>query len=117
MHMGFSARFGENKWIPYAVFKIDGDKNDPILKPNELLKGGVEEGGKIADIQQFWVDERTHYRVTRNPDGSAQYLMERRMAEDGNSYVAYVLDAEGRLSVSKAFERVADGATMKYLEV
>ena len=54
-----------------------------------------------------YVDLRTQYRISRNPDGTAQYVMMRRLSEDGTRNVGTVLTPDGTASIDKAFMRVA----------
>jgi hypothetical protein len=63
-------------------------------------------GKPYALVRTVYVDERTHYRIGKSEDGTPQNVMLRRMAEDGRSYVATVLDAEGIIHRVRTFVRV-----------
>jgi len=102
LHMGYSAPFGDPEWVPYTVYAVEGE--------SDLSVGQV-----TAHVLQVKVDDRTHYRVVRSMDGSAQYVMERRLADDQQSYVAYIMAADGTLSIAKVFERQAGEPTMRYV--
>jgi hypothetical protein len=103
--MTYRCQFGAVEWTPYTVYHIEGDANDPALRPGPLLKSGTRLGEPMAFIKQVYVDPRTQYRITRNPDGTAQYLMLRRLSEDGRRNVGTVLTAEGERSIDKHFLR------------
>jgi hypothetical protein len=107
IHMGYECRFGDAVWVPYTVVQIDGDPDHPALAPNDTLKQGTRLGAPIAWIKQIYVDPRTQYRISRNPDGTAQYVMMRRLSEDGTRNVGTVLTPDGTASIDKAFMRVA----------
>jgi hypothetical protein len=104
-HMGYTCAFGAPDWAPYTVLKIDGDPQDARLQPGDLLKQGTRLGEPIALVKQIYVDPRTHYRITKNPDGTAQYAMLRRLSEDGNTLVSTVLTAQGIPECAKYFVR------------
>ncbi|SDZ48220.1 hypothetical protein [Herbiconiux ginsengi] len=104
-YMGYTCTFGDPEWVPYSVVEIAGDPNHPRLKPNKVLKGGTRLGEPIAWVKQVYVDPRTHYRITKNPDGTAQYAMLRRLSEDGTTLVSTVLSADGTSDVAKHFVR------------
>ena len=52
-------------------------------------------------------DRRTHYRLAKGPvSGDVMYVMPRRLAQDGKSYVASVLNSDGLLFRVWRFVRV-----------
>ncbi|GAA1466551.1 hypothetical protein [Microbacterium thalassium] len=106
IHMAYECRFGDSAWVPYRVVQIDGDPNHPRLQPNAVLKQGTRLNEPIAWIKQVYVDRRTQYRITKNPDGTAQYIMMRRLNEDGTRNVGTVLNPAGVASIDKAFMRI-----------
>lgn len=106
VHMAYECTFGAARWVPYRLVQVDGDPNDPRLGPNATLKQGMRLGEPIAWIKQVYVDPRTQYRITRNPDGTAQYVMMRRLNEAGTRNVGTVLSADGVANVDKAFMRL-----------
>ncbi len=109
-YMKYTCRFGDEEWAPYTVYHIDGDPNHEMLKPSDILKGGTRLGEPVAFIKQVYVDPRTQYRITKNPDGSAQYVMLRRLSEDRQRNVGTVLTAEGEAEIAKHFIRDAGPA-------
>lgn len=106
IHMGYECTFGDSKWVPYTVLQIDGDPDHPMLAPNDTLKQGTRLGEPIAWLKQVYADRRTQYRITRNPDGTAQYIMMRRLSEDGTRNIGTVLSSEGVANIDKAFMRL-----------
>ena len=101
--MGYTCAFGQEEWVPYSVVGIDGPPDHELLKPNKTLKAGTALGEPVAWVKQVYVDPRTHYRVTKNLDGTPQYVMLRRLSEDGQSLLSTVVDPDGNPTVSKFF--------------
>jgi hypothetical protein len=101
----FTATLGAPGWAPYDVVHIDGDPHHERLGPGGLLKGGMRSGEPAAWVKLLYVDPRTQYRVNRNPDGSAQYLLLRRLSEDGQRLTGTVLTPDGEAIIAKAFVR------------
>jgi hypothetical protein len=67
-------------------------------------------GTSYGLVRLVYVDERTHYRVSRNPaDGAAQSIMLRRMEPGGQAYLATVLDVAGVVYRVRRFVRVGAG--------
>lgn len=106
VHMAYECRFGAHEWTPYRVVEIDGDPEDSHLLPNDTLRQGMRLGEPIAWVKQVYVDPHTQYRITRNPDGTAQYVMMRRLNEDLTRNVATVLHPDGIAHVDKVFARI-----------
>jgi len=107
MYMGYTCAFGQQEWVPYAIVEIDGPADHPLLKPNPTLTSGVRLGDPIAWVKQVYVDPRTHYRISKNLDGTPQYVMLRRLLEDG-SILSTVIDPDGTPTIRKYFTRIAD---------
>jgi hypothetical protein len=105
VYMGYTCRFDDREWAPYQVVEVDGNSADEALRPGDLLKAGIQLNEPIAYIKQVYVDPRTQYRVTRNLDGTAQYVMLRRLAEDGSTNTGTVMTPDGQPTVSKVFVR------------
>jgi hypothetical protein len=118
--MGYTSRYDAREWVPYAVREITGPDQDKAKAVAEFRdRIGANEGANAwnfqvgkpyALVRTGYVDERTHYRVGKAEDGTPQNVLLRRMAEDVKSYVASVLDAEGRsnfcsLKVSNGSQR------------
>ncbi|WP_173933966.1 hypothetical protein [Chelativorans sp. Marseille-P2723] len=117
IRIGYTAPYDGVEWVPYAVREIISSSADPAVELDEFKRrikasGGVRErrfevGQTYGLVRLIYVDERTHYRVSRNPlDGKAQHIMLRRMAEDGDSYVARVFDVNGIVHRIRKFVRV-----------
>ena len=116
IRMGYTSRYDDPTWVPYAVREIRvapgrdpaasaaafRDRIGATIGPNARR---FEVGKPYALIRTVHVDERTHYRIAKAEDGSPQNVMLRRMAEDGLSYVATVLDAEGIVHRIRTFVR------------
>ena len=97
--------FVQTEWVPYGVVEIDGPEDHEMLKPNETLQAGTKLGEPIAWVKQVYVDARTHYRISKNVNGTAQYVMLRRLLEDG-SILSTVIDPDGVPTIMKYFVRV-----------
>jgi len=114
--MGYTTRYDDMAWQPYTVRAIEGvpEDEDPVAAAQEFrhkirMAGRrsqpMEIGKPISYVVTVRTDERTHYRITKTVDGRAQYSMLRRMAEDGETYMATVLDREGVVRVVRKFRR------------
>ncbi|ROO87272.1 hypothetical protein EDD29_4867 [Actinocorallia herbida] len=108
VHMGYTVKINDPQWVPYTVVKIDGDPDDPRIAPGDLLKGGMVLGQPIAWIKHVYVDPRTQFRITKNLDGTAQYVLQRRLSEDFQMLYGHVLTPDGRLEIDKHFYRESD---------
>lgn len=117
IRMGYTAPYDGADWVPYAVREIIAANADPqaevaAFKQRIRAVGGVHErqfevGKCYGLVRLVYVDARTHYRVSRDPvDGKAQHVMLRRMAEDGNSYMARVFDVDGIVHRIRRFVRI-----------
>lgn len=117
IRMGYTARYDAPDWVPYAVREVivtSGDPDREVANFKSRIKASGGDRDRNFDVGQSYglirlvsVDERTHYRVSRNPkDGAAQSVMLRRMAEDGQSYLATVLDVDGIIYRIRKFVRV-----------
>ena len=79
--------------------------NDPTFVP---YNGTVSEYPPGAEVMTIKVDERTHYRIARTREGGrARYVMMRRMAEDGQSYISAGLTIDGQPGLYRWMERVS----------
>jgi hypothetical protein len=116
IRMGYTSRYDDREWVPYAVREIitrpDQEKAKAVAEFRDRI--GANEGANARNFQvgkpyalvrTVYVDERTHYRIGKAEDGTPQNVMLRRMAEDGQSYVATVLDAEGVVHRVRTFTR------------
>ncbi|MEQ6900428.1 hypothetical protein [Nocardioides sp. YIM 152588] len=109
-HMEYRVRFNDTVWVPYAVTSIDGDPNDPRLAPGDgkLLKGGTIIGQPIAWVKILYIDPWTQVRLSKNLDGTTQYIMQSRLSEDGTKLYGHVLTPGGQLIIDKHFVRESD---------
>jgi hypothetical protein len=116
IRMGYTARFDDPQWVPYAVREIisgSSETGSDIAAFKRRIKASegerernFEVGKPYGIVRLVYVDERTHYRVSKSPvDGAAQSIMLRRMAADGASYLATVLDIHGIVFRVRKFVR------------
>jgi hypothetical protein len=110
VRMGYSSRLDGPDWVPYEVREIRGDASEEAMAAfRERVKSTASfaVGTSYGLVRTAYVDERTHYRICKDDlTGDAQYVMMRRLAEDGRSYTAYVLRANGLLGRERHFARV-----------
>ncbi|MCW2991243.1 MAG: hypothetical protein JWM73_1837, partial [Solirubrobacterales bacterium] len=103
--MGYASRLDDPAWTPYLVRAIEeseapGGTVDEFKARINAAQGTSERtfvvGQPYGMVRTVYVDELTHYRLAKDPrTDKAQYVMMRRLAEDGESYVATVLDING----------------------
>lgn len=116
IRIGYKAAYDGLEWVDYAVREIiaksaDAASEIAAFKRRIKASGGDRErsfevGKSYGQVRLIYVDPRTHYRVSRNPsDGLGQSIMLRRMAEDGKSYLATVLDVHGLVYRRRKFLR------------
>jgi hypothetical protein len=116
IRMGYTSRYDDPQWVPYAVREIitrpGQDQAQAVAAFRQRI--GATEGSNARSFQvgkpyglvrTVYVDPRTHYRISKAEDGSPQNVMLRRMAEDGRSYVASVLDVNGIVHRVRTFVR------------
>jgi hypothetical protein len=118
IRMGYTARHDDAAWVPYTVREII---SRPGRDPTEAAAAfrqriGANEGSNTRTfevgrpyglVRIVYVDERTHYRVGKAENGAPQNVMLRRMADDGRSYVATVLDVDGVVHRVRTFVRAS----------
>jgi len=116
IRMGYTSRYDDPQWVPYTVREIVATSHRNQADAVEAFRNriGANEGpnarrfvvGKTYGlVRTVYVDERTHYRIGKTEDGTPQNVMLRRMAEDGQSYLATVLDADGIVHRVRTFVR------------
>jgi len=117
IRMGYTARFDAPEWVPYAVREII---TAPGVDPETSVAAfrqriGADEASNARNFQVgkpyglvrlIYINERTHYRISKTEDGRPQNVLLRRLAEDGRSYMTSLLDAEGVVSRIRPFIRV-----------
>jgi hypothetical protein len=79
-----------------------------MLQPGDFRKIQARVGTVTAYVKQVYIDPRTFYRITKHPDGRAQYLLLSRLSEDGDRCVASVYAADDDAAVVKQFSRDTD---------
>jgi hypothetical protein len=101
LYLSYTCRLGSDEWVPYVVFHIDGDPDHESLRPNDFRKVHARVGEPIAFVREIYVDPRTMFRLTRHPDGSAQYGLMSRLSDDGGRIVGSVQSAESDAAIVK----------------
>jgi hypothetical protein len=84
-HGRYASKYNDGKFVPY-----EGTVSEPP-------------GTEVTTIK---VDDRTHYRIARTRNGEARYVMMRRLAEDGQSYISVGLTTDGKPGLHRWMERV-----------
>ena len=120
IRMGYTARFDAADWVPHLVREIISapgvDQTTAVAEFRQRI--GANEGSNARNFQVgkpyglvrlVYIDERTHYRISKTEDGRPQNVLLRRLAEDGRSYMASLLDAEGVVSRLRPFIGVRTG--------
>ena len=120
IHMGYTTRFDAADWVPHLVREIISapgvDQTTAVAEFRQRI--GANEGSNARNFQVgkpyglvrlVYIDERTHYRISKTEDGRPQNVLLRRLAEDGRSYMASLLDAEGVVSRLRPFIGVRTG--------
>jgi hypothetical protein len=111
--MGYTSRFDDPTWVPYTIRGVEGVPDDQVdaalLEFQERVRSMVafRIGGIYGLVRSVLVDDRTHYRLSKNAEtGEAEYSMLRRMEPDGQAYLATVLRVDGVVSRVRRFVRV-----------
>jgi hypothetical protein len=118
IRLGYTSRYDNPAWVPYLVRGIDslpgtdvGGAVDAFRKRTRSDQGDrfrrFEVGKAYGLVRTVYVDERTHYRISKSAeDGRAQSAMLRRLSDDGESFVSTVLDVNGVVFRVRRFVRV-----------
>ena len=104
VRMGYTTRFDDPEWVGYEVREI---ANTEGLDLTGTFAGTLELGKPYCYVRTVRVDERSHYRVVRALDGNAQYVMLRRLEDDGDRYASTIMDMEGKVTLVRIFVRDA----------
>jgi hypothetical protein len=111
--MGYTSRYDDPIWVPYLVREVRGTSeaglDADLAEFRKRVKGtaSYQPGTAYGLVRSVYVDERTHYRITKHQDsGLAEYAMMRRLSEDGQRYFATVLRIDGVINRTRYFERV-----------
>ena len=115
VHEIITFRIGDDEVQHYQV-EIQGSEDEPLRrgwydsKYNEAkfvpYNGTVYPEDAGMEVMTVKVDERTHYRIARTRKGEARYVMMRRLAEDGQSYISAGLRIDGTPGLYRWMERV-----------
>lgn len=118
IRMGYTSRYDSAEWVRYEVREItnaDGNVDEAVQALRRRI--GADRGTSYREfrvgecyalVRTITVDERTHYRVAKYADsGRPQNMMLRRLSEDGQSYLASVLDVDGVVNRRRLFRRVS----------
>ncbi|MCU1476327.1 MAG: hypothetical protein JWQ64_1020 [Subtercola sp.] len=118
IRMGYNARFNDTEWTPYLVREIgvapgsDSEAavaafRDRIKATSGTMQRNFEVGKPYGIVRMISGDERTHYRLARDPDSTdILYIMLRRLDEGGKRYTSYVFDRNGVVNRIRPFNRV-----------
>lgn len=116
--MGFTCRYDDPTWVAYEVRSVSNvpeiglDEGTKALKERIHSASGdgyrqLEVGKNYGLVRLVYGDRRTHYRIAKDPiTGLVMYVMPRRLAEDGKSYVATILNNDGTVFRVRRFIRV-----------
>jgi hypothetical protein len=105
LYLEYTCRYGADEWVPYTVAHIEGDPDHPSLQPNNFRKVYARVGEPIAFVREIYMDPRTQFRLTRHPDGSAQYGLMSRLSEDRQRVVGTVQSVESDAAIVKHMVR------------
>ena len=116
--MGYTSRYDDPAWVPYVVREITNVPEEGLEKSTNSFRQRInaatgdgyrrfEVGKAYAMVRTVYGDRRTHYRLSKDPvTGLVMYVMPRRLAEDGKSYVATVLNNDGTVFRVRRFIKV-----------
>jgi hypothetical protein len=115
IRMGYTARYDDVEWAPYVVREIiesAAGSGESVAAFRRRIKADQGEGQRrfelganYGNVRIVSVDDRTHYRISRNDDHSPQSCLLRRLAADGSSFTASLMDAEGIVFRTRVFHR------------
>lgn len=110
IRMGYTSRYDDSEWVPYSVREIIGIPDagmDEFIEKTRQRKTSFSVGDVYGLIRLIYADERTHYRISKDAKtGISEYVMLRRLDEDGQAYTAYVFQNDGVISIIRRFVRV-----------
>lgn len=110
IRMGYTSRYDSTEWVPYSVREIigaadPGDMADFVSRTKQR-KTDFKVGDIYGLVRTIYVDDRTHYRISKDAKtGTSEYIMLRRLDEDGQSYKASVFRTDGLVSIIRRFVR------------
>jgi hypothetical protein len=117
IRLGYTARYDSPDWVPYMVREIIVPEGESVEQAVEAFRKRTKAdsgpnarqfkvGQPYGYLRMALVDDRTHYRINRTTAGDAQYVMMRRLSDDGTFYRAFVLDVNGIVFRIRHFVRV-----------
>lgn len=116
--MGYTSRYDAPEWVPYEVREILNVPAEGIEASTEAFRRRIhadsgagyrrlELGKPYALVRIISGDPWTHYRIAKDAaTGIVTGIMPRRLAKDGQSYVATVIDSQGTVFRVRRFVRV-----------
>jgi hypothetical protein len=109
IRMGYTSRYDDPAWVTYEVREVlglSGEASLEAFRKRVKATDSFTPGTDYGLVRTVYVDERTHYRLCKDSaTGEARYSMLRRLSEDGQSYVATVLRADGIINRTRRFVR------------
>jgi hypothetical protein len=115
--MGYTSTYDDPQWVPYLVRNIANtgmnsteaavaEFKQRISAVSGSGKRNFEVGKPYGLVRTIYVDARTHYRISKEPEGgAAQGIMLRRLSDDGSSFTSTVLDVNGVIFRIRRFVR------------
>ena len=116
--MGYVSRYDDPTWVPYQVREVTNVPPEGLEEGTSRFKERInaarghgyrdlDVGKNYALVRTVSGDRRTHYRLAADPiTKEVMYVMPRRLAEDGNSYVATILQNDGTVFRVRRFVRI-----------
>lgn len=110
IRMGYTSRYDSVEWVPYSVREIRGTLDEgemaDFVQRTRQRKSDFKVGDIYGMVRTIYVDENTHYRISRDAEtGQSEYIMIRHLEEDGQSYQATVIRNTGQISIIRRFVR------------
>lgn len=117
--MGYTSRYDDPVWVPYLVRAVTNVPDGGLETATESFRSRIkatgsdtvrsfEVGKAYGLVRTVYSDERTHYRLAKDPvTGRALYVMPRRLADDQQSYVATILNNDGVVFRIRRFLRLS----------
>ncbi|MEQ1888875.1 MAG: hypothetical protein ABL951_06800 [Alphaproteobacteria bacterium] len=107
IRMGYASRYDSKEWAPYSVREIIGGEGMAgFIQRTRQHKTDFKVGDIYGMVRTIYVDERTHYRISKDAKtGQPEYVMIRRLDRDGQSYMATVILNTGLVSIIRRFVR------------
>lgn len=113
--IGYTAPYDGTEWVDYSVREIIATTDDldaeiasfkRRIKAEGEASRQLELGKPYGLVRLVYINPMMHYRVSKNPLGSGPSILLRRMAEDRQSYLTHLMDANGVVFRIRKFVRV-----------